>query len=302
MLRYSRGKIRLADHIIDLSTYTLRRKVTDADLETNYTHFIKDAAGIADCFKDRDAFEVALGEAAGPKKPRLIARELRYPFFLDLRESFRPTAFLQPEKRRLQDKYFIAPHCIVNIQRGEHRTADGSSLESALRQDILEKFKQHPCYEGIIEIPDDATPAATKMMTYHESLHYLIFRYQAGTGRRFVDVLTSGDLSALQVYRAEHVLHEAAVEGLTDRMLNTDPDAQLEGRWLQFSALNGFLDTANLASALGTAIIAGCSFHNPMLVPAIPIPHLLLANLRERYKQSKRKELLQPREWQLPEI
>src|SRR3990167_990035 len=156
-MKISQGKIRLESKVIDLSTFQVRRKITEQDLERDYDSFIAHVTEIGDYFEDTSAFERAVNDAAGDKRPKLIARETKYPFMWGFRASFMPFYFLNPSKRRLQDDYFMVACCTTSIplktKSRLESTKERKPLDELLRSDIDDKFKQYPGYEGIIEIP-----------------------------------------------------------------------------------------------------------------------------------------------------
>ena len=144
-------------------------------------------------------------DASQDKRPKLVARDTKYPLLWGFRTSFMPFDFLRPSTRRLQDDYFMVAHCITRIP-SKVKTKEGEKekpLDEKLREDISKKFKQYPEYEGIIEIPNDRTQAETKSTTFHEALHYAIIRYHAETGRNFVNAFIREDLPQLEKYQAE---------------------------------------------------------------------------------------------------
>jgi|SRR3989338_1971114 len=298
-MKISQGKIRLESKVIDLSTFQVRRKITEQDLERDYDSFIAHVREIGDYFEDTSAFERAVNDAADDKRPKLVARETKYPFMWAFRTSFMPFGFLRPSTRRLHDDYFMVAHCItkipskVKIQEGEKE----KPLDEKLREDISEKFKQYPEYEGIIEIPNDRTQAETKSTTFHEALHYAIIRYHAETGRNFVNAFIKEELPQLEKYQAEQAIHERAVEILTDKLLNHDPDAQFENRWLHYSLNEGFGHLVGDASAIATGILLGTSINHPYLLPLALVPGRIKDYAIDRYRKSKREEVLRPVEY-----
>jgi len=295
-MKISQDKIRLENKVIDLSKLQIRPKITEQDLERNYNSFIEHIHEIGDYFEDTSAFDRAVNAAAGYKKPKLIARDTKYPFMWGFRSSFMPFNFLRPSNRRLHDDYFMVAHCITKIpgkkiiQEGESEKA----LDENLREDILEKFKQYPEYEGIIEIPNDRTQAETKSTTFHEGLHYAIIRYHAETGRNFVNAFIRENLPKLERYQAEQVIHEQTVEILTDKLLNHDSEAQFENRWLHYSLNNGFKDLTIAVSAIATGVLLGASIGHPYLLPVAFVPGRIRDYILAKYKESKKEEILKP--------
>jgi hypothetical protein len=299
MIRISQGKIRLENKVIDLSQFEVRPKVTEEDLEKYYDSFVNHAGEIGDYFEDRGAFDKAMSDATKDKRPKLVVRETKYPFMWGFRTSFMPFDFLKPSTRRLHDDYFMVAHCITKIpskkkiQEGEVQ----KPLDEKLRDDISEKFKQYPEYEGIIEIPNDRTQPETKSTTFHESLHYLIIRYQAETGRDFINAFIREDLAPLEKYQAESIIHERAVEILTDKLLAHDPDAQFENRWLHYSLNDGFRHLTMGVSAIATGVLIGTSISHPYLLPFALVPNRIRDYANIKHKKSKREELLKPIEY-----
>jgi hypothetical protein len=297
MIKISNGKIKLDDRVIDLSTFSVRPKVTEPELEQHYESFIQHAEEAADYFENKTAFERALTDASTDKRPKFVPRDPKHLFLYGFRTSFLPFAFLQPSKRRLHDDYFMAAHCITCIPRKVQPGEQEKPLDEKLRKDIAEKFEQYPGYEGIIEIPNDRTQPETKATTFHESLHYLIIRYQAETGNDFVNAFIKEDLPQLEKYQAEHMLHERTVEILTDKLLTHDPDAQFENRWTHYSLNDSYRALAMMGSAIATGLLIGSSFSEPLLLPLAVVPGGIRDYAVERHKQSKKDEILKPVEY-----
>lgn len=291
MISISQGKIRLENKIIDTTNFEVRPKASEKDLEVYYDSLISHAEEAGDYFEDKTAFDTTLREASEEKRPKLIARETKYPFLWWLRTSFMPFDFLKPSKRRLHDKYFIVAHCTTLIPT---KTEPGKEkpLDDMLREDISEKFKKYPGYEGIIEIPNDRTPPQTKSTTFHESLHYLLMRYQAGTGRNFVKAFIKKPIQQIEKYQVENMLHERCVEMLTDKLLTHDSDAQFENRWLYYS--NKFTIFAMGTSALATGVLLAYSINKPYLLPIALVPSKIRDYALEKHKKSKKEEILKP--------
>lgn len=170
-------------------------------------------------------------------------------------------------------------------------------MDEKLREDISEKFKQYPNYEGILEIPNDRTQPETKSTTFHEALHYAIIRYHAETGRNFVNAFIKEELSQLEKYQAEQAIHERAVEILIDKLLTHDPDAQFENRWLHYSLNDGFRYLIGTASAIATGVLIGTSIGHPFLLPVAFVPGRIRDYVIERHKKSERDEILKPVEY-----
>ncbi len=302
MISISQGRIRLENRILDLTTFQVRPKATERDLETYYDDFIVHAEEIRDYFEDKRAFDRALRDASEEKRPKFVSRNPKYPFMWAFRTTFMPFDFLRPSKRRLHDEYFIVAHCITAIP-GKTKFKEGERpLDERLREDITEKFEQYPGYEGIIEIPNDKTIPETKSTTFHESLHYLIIRYQAETGRNFVNAFIREDLSQLEKYQAECAIHERAVEILTDKLLMHDPDAQFENRWLHYSLNDEFRYLVGGVSAIATGILLATSISHPYLLPLTLVPRRIEDYAVNKHKNSKREEVLKPVEYPLFKI
>ncbi|MBI2452401.1 hypothetical protein HYV50_04985 [Candidatus Pacearchaeota archaeon] len=298
MIKISQGKIKLDNVLLDLSTFGVRPKVTEKDLETYYDSFVDHIEEAGDYFEDRNSFNRAVKDSADEKRPKLVPREPKYPFMWRFRTSFMPFDFLRPTKRRLHDKYFLAAHCVTKISNKKIVVKENHKpLDEKLQEDIEEKFKQYPEYEGIIEIPNDRTQPETKSITFHEALHYVIFRYRAETGRNFVNTFIKEDLPELEKYQAEHAMHERVVEILTDKLLTHDPDAQFETRWLHYSINDGVKYLAMGASAIAMGILLGTSITRPYLLPLALVPGRIRDYTIKKYKQSKRDEILKPSEY-----
>ena len=299
-MKISQGKIRLENKIIDLSTLQVRPKITEQDLERNYDSFIAHVQEIGDYFEDTSAFDRAVNDATTTKRPKLVARETKYPFMWEFRTSFMSFDCLRPSKRRLHDKYFMVGHCMASVPRrnGEETKEGKKPLDMKLGEDIAEKFRQYPGYKGIIEIPNDRTMPETKSTTFHEALHYIIIRYQAETGRTFVNTFIRKELPQLEKYQTEHAIHENTVEILTDKLLTHDPDAQFETRWLHYSINDGFRHLVMCVSAIATGLLLGDSIINrPYLLPVVLVPGRIRDYAIEKYKKSKKDEMLKPVEY-----
>lgn len=292
----SQGKIRLENKVLDLATFQVRPKTTEHNLETYYNSFIEHAEEIKDYFEDRNAFDVALRDASKEKRPKLIPRDTKYPFMWAFRTAFMPFDFLMPSKRRLHDKYFMTAHCITSVPI-KTKPEEEKHLDERLREDIAEKFKQYPGYEGIIEIPNDKTRAETKSTTFHEALHYVVIRYHAETGRNFVNAFIREELPPLEKYQAEQTIHERIVEILTDKLLTHDSDAQFENRWIHYSLNEGFRHLAMGASGIATGVLIGTSISHPYLLPLAFVPGRVRDYAINRNKRSKKEEILKPIEY-----
>lgn len=297
-MKISQGKVRLENKVIDLATFQVRPKITEDDLERHYDSFISHIQEAGDYFEDTSAFDRVVNDAANDKRPKLVARETKYPLMWVFRTSFMPFDFLRPSTRRLHDDYFMVAHCITRVSGKKEAQQEGHKpLDEKLREDIAEKFKQYPEYEGLLEIPNDRTQAETKSTTFHEALHYFIIRYHAETGRNFVNAFIREDLPQLEKYQAEHAIHEGAVEILTDKLLTHDPDAQFENRWLRYSLNEEFRPFVGIISAIATGILLGASISNPYLLSVAFVPGRMRDYVIERHKQSKKEEILKPIEY-----
>ena len=304
MIKISREKIKLEDKLIDLSSFEIRPKVTEQDLERYYDSFIEHTSEIRDYFENQELFDKAVIEASKEKRPRLVSREPKYPFMWIFRSAFLPFDFLNPEKRRLHNEYFMGAHCITCIQRKrdevnkEENDQKEKRLDERLGEEIREKFNQYPGYEGIIEIPNDNNQSQTKSTTFHEALHYLIFRYQAETERSFVKNFVKEELTPLKKYRAEYIIHERIVEILTDKLLSHDPDAQFEARWTEYSVFNeAYRPLIGLPSAVAAGLLIVASIDRPYLAPLVLVPGRIREYAYHKYKQSKKEKLSKPREY-----
>jgi hypothetical protein len=300
MIGISQGKIRLENKILDLTTFQVRPKTSEQDLNRYYESFIEHAEEVGDYFEDRTAFDRALRDASKEKRPKFVSRDPKYPFIWAFRAPFMPFDFLRPSKRRFHDKYFIAAHCITKVSKKNKKSIqeEEKPLDERLKEDIAEKFKQYPEYEGIIEVPNDKIPSETKSTTFHESLHYLVIRYQAEIGRNFVNAFIREDLSQIEKYQAEYAIHERTVEILTDKLLSHDPDAQFENRWTHYSLNDGFRALAMVGSAIATiGVLLGCSISKPYLFPLALLPGRIRDFALEKYKKAKREEILKSIEY-----
>lgn len=295
MIKFSRGKIRLEDRIVDLSRFEIRPKVTESDLEGHYDSFIEHAEEIGDYFEDRTSFDKALRDASGDKRPKLIPREPVYPPFWKIATINPFSSYLNP-KEEFKDDYFIGGLCAVAIPRKGVEVSNGKTLNER-PEAIAKRFERFPGYEGIIEISNDGTPLEAKATTFHEALHYLILKYQVETDRSFVKAFVKKEISELERYQSERIIHERVVEILTDKLLTHDPDAQFEGRWLHYSFNQGFPHLVKAASTITIGILLGVSISNPYLLPLTIVPGRVSDFALEKYKQSKREEILQPTEY-----
>ncbi len=298
MIRFSQGKLILEKRVIDLSTFEVRPKITEQDLERDYDSFILRVREVGDYFEDASSFDRAIIDAADEKRPKLIARETRYPFLWAFRTKFMPFDFLRPSTRRLHDNYFMVAHCMSNIPRKTEPEDREKPLDEKLRGDITEKFKRYPGYEGIIEIPNDETQAKAKANLFHEATHYILGRYLAETGRSFVKTFIREDLPQLEKYQAEHAMQEHAVDMLSDKLLVHDSEALFEARWPSYCLYDiGFTATVRSISALATALLLGCSVSCPYLLPLAIIP-VTTGNLAlKKHKETKKEEILTPFEY-----
>lgn len=293
MVSYSQGKLRLENKVVDFANFEIRPKATESDLERYYDSFLSHAGEIADYFEDKAAFSTALEEAAHGKRPKLVPRETKYPF-MGLSPAFQ-TYFAKPSERRLDDRYFTCAHCLTAIPKKVKSAGSGKPLDERLRNDISEKFENHPGYEGVIEVPDDEIPAKTKSTIFHESLHYLILRYLAETGRDFNGIVKD-KLPKIEDYVKELVVHEGVADALTDKLLAHDPDAQFEERWLHYSLYDSFRLLVTAPSSILTGVLIGFSFAKPYLLPLALIPGRLSNLALILHKKSKKAELLKPQE------
>lgn len=283
--------IGLEKRVIDLSRFEIRPRITEADLERQYDEFVERVAVIGYHFEDSAAFRQASDEVAREKRPKLLARKPKLPWLFN-RHYFRMYE-LDPSKRTYySDKYFVSPHCIIKIA-GKTKEADREGPESDEFENGLEaKLARYPGYDGIIEIPSDYTLSKTKGSLFHESLHYLIARYQSSTGRRFTDNL---DVEEGEKDATEQLANEAAVEILTDEMLATDHDALFENRSLHHVLAkpmheHGIHFVAGIAF-VGIAITV-TTLNAAYLLPLALVPGRLVPYLKRKYRESKKEELL----------
>ncbi len=291
---WSRDTIGLENKVIDLARLEIRPRVSEEDLEKQYDEFIERLETIKDYFEEQDAFKQAREEALREKRPKLIPRNPRYPSLFNLSQLESNFGFLHPEKRRHNDKYFTAGRCMVNLKDKATELERENFVNPKFQQDLKDKFAQYPGYEGIIEIQNNKTLSEVKSITFHESLHYVIFRYLANTGRRFA--VNEKDLSDRDKYICEHMLHERAVVILTDKLLAYDQNALFESRWLYYrmDAVNQGIMAAWGLSMISLGFIAGSV--SPYLFSLIFIPGRIEAIARQKYKESKREEVLKPLE------
>jgi hypothetical protein len=296
-MKISNGKIRLKNKVIDLSSLEIRQKSTEKDLENYYNSFISRVPEIEGYFQDTFSFNKAVEEASQTKRPKLVARETKYPFLWGSRSQFSPFSFFEPATRRLNDDYFTTAQCIVSMPL-DKKTVTGQiekPLDELLRADISEKFKKYVGYEGILEIPNDRNIAATKALTFHEALHYVIIRYLGKTGRSFANTFGGQNLSPLEKYQLENIAHERSVEILTDKLLSHDSDAQFENRWTHYSQNDNVINFANLSSALATGILGGTLLvSNPYLLPLAILPSRIKDYALKEYRNSKKQKVLTP--------
>ncbi|MFH1210645.1 MAG: hypothetical protein V1645_01895 [archaeon] len=296
MVSISDGKIRLEKIVIDLSEFKIRRKTTEEDLERHYDSFIEHLGEIKHHFEDKKIFEKCTKDVASEKKPKLISREVKYPFLWFFRNVDKTHDYLNPEKRRLNDRYFTAPQCTVCMSTGVTKSEKkGVSLDERLKEDIEQKFLQYLGYEGIIEIPNDMNQAETKESTFHESVHYFILRYVKERKTDFVNIFVKKDISELDWYNAHHIIQENITEILSDEMLVHDKDALFEGRWLNYLTQRGRLRQIIMgASAFAMGILTAASITRPYLMPTILLPGRIRDYSLKKYKESKREELIKP--------
>jgi len=296
MISMSNNKIRLEKIVIDLSELQIRKKTTNEDLERHYDSFIEHTNEIADYFEDKTLFEKCVNDAAKEKRPKLIARDPKYPFLWFFRSAYMPFDFLEPQKRRLRDEYFMVAKCITAIPT--KKSTGGRHIDGKLREDIHEKFKQYPGYECIIQIPNDTTQAQTKESTFHESTHYLVLRYLVEKETNLSEKFIKKEASTTDKYIGEHILQERLTEIMTDKMLSHDKDALFERRWTFYSLHRGGLKPLIMtASALAIGALAGSSITNPYLIPTIFIPGRIRDYAMKKYRERKKEELTKPVEY-----
>lgn len=280
--------------VLDLGRLEVRPRVSEKDLEKQYDEFVSRLGTINDSFENQDAFKKACEEAAGEKRPKLIPRTPRYSGLFGL-VQLDPFGFMNPEKRRLNDRYFVAGHCMVRVNGKATELEKKAIVNPKFQKDLEGRFTQYPGYEGIIEVPNDRTLPETKAVTFHEGLHYIIARYQASTGRRFVD---GSNLPDRDMVIGEQILNERVVEILTDRLLTHDQDALFESRWPRYSIGSGVNPGFMLASGISTGgIIFASVVISPYLLPLVVVPKVVAAVVKQKHKESKREELLQPVEY-----
>jgi hypothetical protein len=295
-MKISHGKIRLENKVIDLAEFEVRPKITEQDLERYYDSFIEHTPEIRDYFEDTSAFDVAVSDAAGSKRPKLIARERKYPFMWAFRASF-------ISLRKLRLNYFTTPRCLISVPGKKRKQEDADETESdkkfrkGISERVKQSFEKYSGYEGIIEIPNDDTPTQAKSSTFHEAVHYAIARYQSKTGRTFLDDSFNGQGLPLRGYQAESAIEEATVEILADKLLAHDPDAQFEDRWMQYSLNDNFRIRAGTPLAIAGGLLLGSSVFCPYLLPLVFVPGRIRDYLVKKHKESKKEELLHPLEY-----
>ncbi len=277
------GKIFLEDRIVDVSTYAVYHKAKESDLERYYDEFINHVNEIHDYFEDTNAFEKTLNEISCNKRPKLVSRDKKRPFWFPF--SFSYLMPLNP-KNRNYDNYFIASCCTTKTSK---KLINSEHPKSSLD----DKFSQYPDYEGILEIINDELPCIVKGSVFHEALHYLIFKYQEETGRRFTD----GKVPENVRYNLEQSMHEAAVVMLEDKLLQHDKEALFEKRWLTYRLDSLFVNAISALSSMSIGILFGLSFANPYLLLGVIIPGRISDFCLFKYKESFKKELIKPREY-----
>lgn len=278
------NRIGLENKVVDLARFEIRQRIREEDLEKQYDEFIDKLETIEDYFQDQSVFRKVRKEASVEKRPKLVARTPKYPLLV-----------LNRKRLNLKDKYFYIGRCITLGSKVEGSEGE-RSLSSEVQKYVERKFSEYPEYEGLIEIPNDRILAESKAATFHEGLHYIIHRYQDETGRRFIGDADWLDGKGRQI--AEKFAHEVVVETLTDKLLVDDKEALFESRWPLYE-INSWGDktirTSSLLFKMG--IIASAILVSPYIFPSIIIPGRIEAAVRERYKESKRDEVLKPVEY-----
>lgn len=294
-IRLVERKISLENRIIDIRGLEIRDKIKDSDLERYYSEFSERLPEIEEYFEDRGAYRRAVYEVVVESPPKLIARERKTPFMWAYREKYSPFQFLlDPDKRRLNDELFVAPHMMVNFRENNVNDEDLRPLQREIRK----RFEEYLGYKCVIEVPNDLDFAITKASVFHEGLHYVIARYQISTGRRFVTALINDkdkvkDMSDLERYQAEGILNERSVEILTDKLLSHDSDAQFENRWIGYNISSNFSNVLGIVSAITTGVILGTTIlEAPYLLPLALVPGRMRDLALKKYKESKRKKIL----------
>jgi len=286
------GILNLETKILDFEKVRIRPKITDEDVKAYYQECIaKIGKRCKDYFEDQEAFNTVLDETLNGKKPELIARESVYPNPLNLVCSRRLLeSILDPNPSITQSRYFYSPHLIIPLPVS--RDSPFSKLIDQSK-DIVHAPKGA---KPRIEIPNDYTLPKAKGATFHETLHYFIIQYQLASGRLFTDRLNFAPTGERAL--AEKLIHERAVEELTDILLEDDEEALFQDRWVRFQFVNPqsgpeLWKTVSISTTLGIGIYCLLA-DKPQYLPLVIIPAITRRVLLRKYKNSIRKRLIKP--------
>jgi hypothetical protein len=291
-MRFEFGHIVLEKRVIDLARMQIRPKVVDSEIDNLYDQFISDAYKLRNNFADTSAFDLSLNQAAKEKRPKIIAREVRYPPFWKKQDS---EIFQRPEKRKLEDVYFFTPSCIINIPKKiqEQKVDTRPELDQRFRDEIGKKFENFPEYEGIIEIPNISSRLEIKPYLYHEAVHYIIARYEVNSGRVAGQEVLESIKDNSERYIVKRVLNESFTIALTDKVLQDDKAALFESRWFYYNFKNGNLARLiGLCSAFAAGGIFGSSIVSPELLLIAPAPYFLASYGKKMLKKCTKDRIL----------
>ncbi len=251
------GVIGLENKVIDLSKREIRPKVTEQELEIYYEECIRKFSTYSEYFEDQKAFKKTINDSLN-NKPRLLAREPKYPGLFSFWYWLSPRDEFWQESKKLREKYFFA---------GRYSFA-----------------------EKRIEIPNDRTKGETKATTYHETLHHIILGYCFESNR----LITKDDADYSKIKRnvAEFWTHEGLVNYFTDLLLEDDKEALFYERWLSYKLKNQHIFFLSITpAALATGFLLGEGISNPELLPLTIVPYIISSYVYDKYKNSKKEKL-----------
>lgn len=288
------GLLGLEDKVIDYSNLKIRRRATEGELRKYYDQCIDKLEDISEYFVDQEALKKVNQDILSSKAPKLVARDSVYPGLFNVKYHTQILDnLLNPEKAVEESKYFYVPECRTVIPLKE-----GSPFMKLMEEPDPEQEREGKKPENAIIIPNDRTKAKTKGHTFHETLHYVILNYQIETGWLFTE---DGKFKKRKDrHIAENFMHEAVVEELTDILLEDDEEALFALRWDRHELFDRSVNSVKALSVFisggSTGLIIGTGFSYPWLLPFLPVPTIIKNKIYQRYKNSKRDEILRPRE------
>ncbi len=286
------GLIGLEKLVIDLSRPQVRRRATKSDLEAYYAECVRKISLHPEYFADESAFRKAIEEVSGTEKAKLVAKESNHVPFWDMKAQRGEIDMLLNLGSALSpSKYFYAAriHTFWPLYEGSvfAQLVDGSELGIVSGAEAG---------QTLIEVPNDRSPAETKVSTMHETLHHILLRYQILSGRLMLQPEPSDKSVAKRDLRfAEYLTEERVIEHLTDILLEDDKDALLERRWVRYTdRVMWWKLPAQVAVYATTGVLVGLSIANPVLTPLVFAPGAISRISYALYKHAKSEELTMP--------